>query len=402
LQPFIDANLRSKMVVIKGIDSPRMQEWLGDKHGAGMLAVIAPPVPDQGLRSWPIIPGYDEQTINDSNGKFFSAPAPSIDQELLFNLPSLRGATIPSLQLGSSLQSMKGTGDHCLRVISYAGFNQPLWPECRPDVAFANIFGVAATGHDSASVARARARRKSVLDFVAADLSGLRARVPPSQYQKLDSHLTAVRGLERGIGEAVDSACARPAVSTPASATDDQRYLQATRDQLKIVKTAFQCDLSRVVSFTFGFGNSALHFANILPGGLHDTGGHHDISHNGGTDFLTAQEAIDRFYSQATASLLADMDSMVESDGSTLLDNTVVVYFNEVSNGCAHDLRDLPILLFGGKTLGLAGGSYLSMANDRRTMADVWVETFKRLGYAKLRYGDAAWNRGPIPGLYTT
>src|SRR6185436_463488 len=104
----------------------------------------------------------------------------------------------------------------------------------------------------------------------------------------LDSHLTAVRELEGELDRPQTSTCAKPTISMPTSSIDDERYLQATRDQLKIVKTALACDLSRVVSFTFGYGNSDLHFARMLPGALLDAEGHHNVSHNGGTDYLTA------------------------------------------------------------------------------------------------------------------
>jgi hypothetical protein len=32
----------------------------------------------------------------------------------------------------------------------------------------------------------------------------------------------------------------------------------------EIIKTMFQCDLTRVVSFTFGYGNNAVHFKNVF------------------------------------------------------------------------------------------------------------------------------------------
>src|SRR5258708_6726475 len=213
LQPFVDAGLRNKMVFMKGVDSPRIQDWLGDKHGAGMLSMIAPPIPDKGPQSWPIIPGYDPKALSDTNAKFFTAPALSIDQELQQNVPVFQGTQIKSLQLGSSLQSMKGTGDHCLRVISYADFNQPLWPESRPQVAFDNIFGMAMTGLDQAAIDRANAQNKSVLDFVSGDVTSLRSRAPSSQYKKLDSHLTAIRELESNLNGVGSKSCTKPTLA---------------------------------------------------------------------------------------------------------------------------------------------------------------------------------------------
>src|SRR5882672_6872078 len=55
--------LRNDMVIIKGMDCPRVQDWLGDKHGAGMLAMISPSPKDKGStdrHNWPVLPGYTQ------------------------------------------------------------------------------------------------------------------------------------------------------------------------------------------------------------------------------------------------------------------------------------------------------------------------------------------------------
>src|SRR5437762_11271647 len=40
--------LRNDMVVMKGVDCPRVQDWLGNQNGAGMIAMMAPPPMDKG------------------------------------------------------------------------------------------------------------------------------------------------------------------------------------------------------------------------------------------------------------------------------------------------------------------------------------------------------------------
>ena len=46
-------------------------------------------------------------------------------------------------------------------------------------------------------MARQQARRKSILDLVAKDISNLQKQVPASQRPKLDSHLSAIQQLEQ-------------------------------------------------------------------------------------------------------------------------------------------------------------------------------------------------------------
>ena len=114
--------LRNDMVILKGVDCPRRQEWLGDKHGAGMIAMVAPPPRDKGsdLHVWPVLPGYTVAQQNNTNAKFFTAPDKTIDQLLLEKVPALQGALIPSVQLTASSESADSRRDCCLRVVSYS------------------------------------------------------------------------------------------------------------------------------------------------------------------------------------------------------------------------------------------------------------------------------------------
>ena len=64
--------LRNDMVVMKGVDCPRKQEWLGNKNGAGMIAMMAPPPMDKGptdLHVWPALPQYSTTEQNDTNAQ---------------------------------------------------------------------------------------------------------------------------------------------------------------------------------------------------------------------------------------------------------------------------------------------------------------------------------------------
>src|SRR5262249_31595576 len=143
---------------------------------------------------------------NDTNAKFFTSTDKTIDQLYLERIAALQGASIPSVQLTSSLESADSKRDCCLRVVSYskpdpnAQFPTPLWPESRAAVAFMNIFGKVAMGMDATQLARIQAQNKSVLDFISGGLTGLRGRLPSSEVPKIDAHLGAIRDLEKSIG----------------------------------------------------------------------------------------------------------------------------------------------------------------------------------------------------------
>jgi hypothetical protein len=402
--------LRNDMVILKGVDCPRVQNWLGDKAGAGMIAMMCPPPVDKGpsdLHVWPVLPGYTLAEQNDTNGRFFTAPDKSIDQLFLEKIPTLGAGRIPSMQLAASQGSANAQSDPCVRVVSYAKLPTAqlptaLWPEYRPTQALANL--MAAVMGPQGSLADL-ALEKSMLDFVTADLTRIRPRLPMSQLPRIDAHISALRDLEKNLTTGGGAQCTPPTLgplpSVPLGAiAEDVQHLELCKQQMQIIKTAFQCDITRVISFSYTWGESGIHFNTVLPGTVTNTSGYFDISHLGGTNPLQAMESIEKFYADMTAGLLLDMKNTPDGAGS-LLDNTLVVYWNHFSDGNASGITDVPVLLFGGKFLNLQGGKFLDFGANGRTMADLWTTTAERWGYNALTaYGAPMWNRGPMTGLY--
>jgi hypothetical protein len=81
----------------------------------------------------------------------------------------------------------------------------------------------------------------------------------------------------------------------------------------------------------------------------------HSLSHRvgdagmGGTcvdDINDKLETLDRWYAEKFAHLVGQLDSFDEGDG-TVLDNSMTIWFNEDSDGNAHNLNNLPILQAG-------------------------------------------------------
>jgi hypothetical protein len=67
---------------------------------------------------------------------------------------------------------------------------------------------------------------------------------------------------------------------------------------------------------------------------------------------MTMLLKVDGYYTQKFANLVKMLDSISEGDG-TVLDNTATVWFNEMSDGNAHNLNNAPIIQAGG-----AGGYF--------------------------------------------
>jgi len=458
------ASLQNQMVVLRGISCPRNMNWLGDKHGAGFLGMITPPLKDLGPTTWPKLPTYQASYQLDPNSKSITSSDESIDQLFLRQIAALQGSPcpVPSAQLTSSSESadrMTGIpyGGSCVRVTSYkrppAGGAMTqgatvvpvpiaLYPEASPMTAFQNYFASGLMGLTPAQMAQAAAENKSVLDFAAGGFTSLQSHVPKSQVSKVAGSLAAIRQLEMNLAASGSAAsCAPPMFAggplSPGSITScgtcgsspvDTTAYPVWKQMKEIITTMFKCDLTRVITFTFGYGNSNIHYQSVLKdpelaGKYMDTNGQpmnngsgcHDISHNQGSNPDGAQYVIDKYVCDRTAELLAEMSMTPDIGGGSLLDNTLVVFWNECSNGNAHGAVDMPILLFGGKFLKMKGGSYVQFGNGQSSqqpngtyavpnppyMSDFWTATAQAWGYSALTtYGHASWNTGPLSGIY--
>ncbi|MEI9952443.1 MAG: DUF1552 domain-containing protein [Pseudomonadota bacterium] len=62
---------------------------------------------------------------------------------------------------------------------------------------------------------------------------------------------------------------------------------------------------------------------------------------------------VDGYYAQKFAKLVGMLDGIPEGDGTTLLDNSAAIWFQEVSDGAARNLNNLPII-----QAGSAGGYF--------------------------------------------
>ena len=73
---------------------------------------------------------------------------------------------------------------------------------------------------------------------------------------------------------------------------------------------------------------------------------------------LSKLETIDKYYATKFAKLVGMLDGIKNPDGTTLLDNTVTTWFNEMSDGNAHNLNNLPVIQAG------SGGGYFKVGQS--------------------------------------
>jgi hypothetical protein len=237
------------------------------------------------------------------------------------------------------------------------------------------------------------ARGQSVIDLVKADLG---------RYQKLNMstvdkarvqdwldllRTTEVGVVNNGGGMTVTSASCNSGTAEAAPFNVTEMLVQAASPTGKVTAGAFvgggsaEGDKNLATSFTLG-GDMMLNLIALslvcdtnrmimmlYPGyvvfnwdGINHTHDHHGISHRTG-DFSVGGACkvagvldmilqIDKWYASKYVKLVTLLDSIGEGGGK-LLDNTATMWLPELSDGAAHNLNNLPIVIAG------SAGGYL-------------------------------------------
>jgi hypothetical protein len=391
LAPF--APLRANMTIVDGLDIVAARSG-NNTHEGGMVAIMT-----------------GQPTFGQIGQQDHIAGGPSIDQLFLEKSPRLQGTPFPSLQLAADTRSDRD--EIAPRVMSYGeppamGQRAPLFPEVHPEIVYGRIFGSLMPGGagpaGQGALLRARARKKSVLDFLRADLGRLQQLAPASERPKMDAHAAAIRDLERSFDQATTgpAGCTAPPAPHPYPETTNQFgvnpfHAEVGQLHLALVRTAFQCDLTRTATFMWSPGTNHVVFGGLYPGMA--TSEHHPPSHSTAPEEISALVAIDTWYSQRTSESLQQWAKVPDPGGQgSLLDGTVVVYLSEIARGYDHDFKNTPLVLFGGPGVRLAGNRFLSLASNRPTN-DLWLALSQVFDVNLTRLGAAQQFTGPLPGL---
>jgi hypothetical protein len=308
------------------------------------------------------------------------------------------GTPFASMQIAAH-NRQEGAPEVANRALSYAGPDNPLYPEVKPSQTYERLFGGLDPGLSPEDLMRLRAKNKSVLDFMSADLARLHQLAPSSQRPKLDAHESAIRDLEKSL-DGLSAGCSPG--DSPMDPPDSDKHTDVAAvaaAQFAIMRTAFLCDVTRVMTFMWSPGASSVQFEGLYDGmGLVQ---HHSLSHQNLDDGEIAKNmaAIDRWYSQRTAEFLATLRDTPDIDGtSSLLDNTLVVYLSEVARG-NHTFDDMPIVLLGGAGVGLVGDRVA--AHPGRSTNDLWLTIAEKFGTDLGQLGEPEQSSGPLPDLLT-
>jgi hypothetical protein len=371
----------SRLLIPRGIYmAPRGFNWddfaqQGDDHAKGM---------GHKLTAQPLLPGT------------LFADGPSFDQ-----------VAAQAINPGGkpALTTMVGyRANNQLGYISFSGPDSPVTGENNPWLIYQDLMGLGDISEEAKL--RIAQRRQSVLDMVEDDFAALQSKLSKDDAMKVEMHLDSIRDLELGmIGSGLIECALDPARAAevealnPDTVATDAEFKRIGLMQLDILAMAIACGATHVGSIQWGSGAGGPIFTWD---GMNHQYNHHKLSHGNTKDDNSGEEvagylemltAIDRWYAEQYRYLLDKLAGYQEGDG-TVLDNSVVVWANELGDGKGHTFFDLPWVIAGSGGGYLKQGQYLKMWVNGETDFD--TSPHNRLLITLLNAVGVTANGGPV------
>jgi hypothetical protein len=220
--------------------------------------------------------------------------------------------------------------------MSYAGANKPIAPIDDPYQMFRKLYGQV----------KDREVLTSILDSVREDLKKISRTVSKEDRHLLEEHTTFVRTMEEQLRQAQTSDVGHAIPELEQGVKEENDNIpQIARMQLDLMVNSFVNDFARVATFqiTNSVGQPKMRWLGIDEG-------HHELSHepNENKDAHEKLTKINTWYCEQLAYLVRRLSETPEpgSDGS-LLDNTLILWGNELGQGNSHTLDNIPFVMVG-------------------------------------------------------
>jgi hypothetical protein len=160
---------------------------------------------------------------------------------------------------------------------------------------------------------------------------------------------------------------------------------------LDILILAFWTDTTRIGTFMFGDAQSGQDYS-FLPG---VKGGFHGLSHHRTeAPQLEQYQKIINWHTEQMAYFLDKVRSLDEG-GTSLLDNSMILFGSTLKDGNRHDPENLPLILAGRGKGTLRPGRRLR-AETKTPMCNLHLALLNRMGVMEKSFGDST---GPLQGL---
>jgi hypothetical protein len=256
----------------------------------------------------------------------------------------------------------------------------PLMSENDPRVVFERLFG--SSDSTDARVRSARLRQdRSILDSVTARVRQLQQKLGAADNTKVSDYLESLRDVERRIQKAEEQSSRElPEVDRPVGIPDSFDEHVTLLYDLQVL--AYQCDLTRVITFMSGREQSARTYPQL---GISDP--HHQLTHHqNDPEKLEKCTKIQKHHVELFTAYLEKLCSIPDGDGS-LLDHIVILFGAGLSNSDRHTHSPLPTVVVGGPGT-LKGGRHLVFP-EGTPLTNLHVTLLDKVGVPIEKLGDS-------------
>jgi Protein of unknown function (DUF1552) len=355
LEPF-----KSQTLILNGISNKVRGD--GDNHMRGMSCL---------LTGSELLPG---NIMGGGGTPAGWASSISIDQEIrnfLQDKPETR-TRFGSVEFGVAVP---GRADPWTRM-SYAGGNQPITPIDDPYQMFGKLYGKM---KDKESLV-------SVLDDVQDDIKRVASRLSARDKALLDQHLTIVRNLEKDLKNTDNNAALQHPVPEldPSIELVNDNTPQISRMQIELLVNALSNDMTRIATLQYmrSVGQAQMRWLGVEEG-------HHSLSHDpdGNQASQDKLRKINTWFAGEVAHLAKRLSETPEPAGEgSMLDNTLIVWTNELGKGNSHALDNIPIVMIGGGA-GFKMGRSLKF--EKAAHNRLWMTVAHAMGHQIPTFGKA-------------
>jgi hypothetical protein len=296
----------------------------------------------------------------------------------------------PSLTLGvepNELRLEDGISMLYGSCISWESATKPAAKEIYPSRAFDMLVGDG-TG---------RQTDKSILDAVLQETHSLEPKISRSDRVKLDEYLASIRDIETRIERANKEeriegwrpTLEKPNMPRPANELpqDPPAHMMLMMDLMVL---GFQMDKTRVVTLMLNNDLSQMNFKFLqgVSGALHL-----DLTHNGHAPALMAMYLKTNQFHMEQFAYMIDKMKGIDEGGSTLLDNSLLMFASNLYDGDKHSADEMPILLAGHGGGTLKTGrilNYRDKGDENRRACSLYLSLMDRMGVTLDRFGDTS------------
>ncbi len=232
----------------------------------------------------------------------------------------------------------------------------------------------------------------NVTDLVLADANSLSRKLASKDRDTLGEFMEMIRGIELRI-EKMDKLIADIDIDIPK--TEVLPRGEYIRLQADLVLLAFQMGITNVSTFMIG---PERWDATLMYEGVFDKPvQHHNMTHNQKGNGYKELQKIDIFHMEQYAYVIRRMKEIKESDGSSMLDNSIISYGAGLGDGSTHQYYDLPMVVAGGAQGQIKQGRFVRLKSGTLN-SNLWLTYAQLMGLDIDSFADST---GVINDLWT-